>query len=276
MLMRRISTLPLESIKANIRDQSLDVISQLMRKHATNAPLVLLGVSIAFNVDTVENLPPVSPDTIATVTGWIEGCYYEAKYRTYCIKAPLPFKQVYKVDIFFSMLDKVTVSDDQMVALAKAMQPHHARIQEILKYGNASEKWNITYVLEGIIKCDAMDSCDFVRDILVNTGRSIYDIIRMEKNIYEIHKRISWISRHVPNNSCCYDLGRELGSSHDEVKSTVARNNDLGLPVVSMAEDIFSLWKKKQHGVDEATSRGQLLQALQVIPVKIPVKTGTC
>lgn len=194
---------------AKIKDQCLPVAVNMMKKHTNNAALVYVCFQLIIRLDHWYRVPPVGPDVIATWARLIDSCYYDPSFNHYSILLSGSALIQDRASNLFMSFEIAVETYEQRRALAEAMEPHIDRLQEVIINGDIHDKRYVNAVLKGMITCPATCDMDFTRDILVNSGVSVHDIIGMKDDSH-VEDRFRWISEQVKDEECYLALEQKL------------------------------------------------------------------
>ena len=229
----------------------------------TDSTLLYRCVNLA---DAIGTDPPlVSGEHIKTWASWMSTFYFDQEIKKHYIKLPKPSISDTAVSTLFSAFNYAIVTDEQKHILIPALTLYMTVVEDVLIKGSDLAKYKISMLFLSLLhhNCSLCDT-DFVRDILFNSGKSVQEVIQSSV-MEEVNSSFSWISKHVPDMPCCYNLGVKLGLEHKTVKDVISDNSGLPLPHAATARDLLELWEKQSEGKDETVRLNQLYQALGVI-----------
>ena len=253
-----------QTLKYCLNQEFVKTLLQLASQ--SDPTLVYHCILLAAKFDAVSRLPLLSVDVLTSLAGWLGTCYYDENYKDYRIKLPEPSTSIDPVCNILRTLHLATVNDNHAsrCTLARALHAYSHTIQVVLMRGDDSAKECVTEVLMDLLKHDCgRCNTDYVRDILIHTGKSIQDILMLETSMSNIKGRFSWIAKHVPDKNSLYKIGTALGLSHEEIMHIGGNANTHVDATIKM----LNTWKERSLIENEADCFNQLIGALSITRV---------
>lgn len=238
-------------VVTNLQEKCLELIIPLAAHPDHTVAFQCIYISSLLGAE--DKLPQLldSAGAIATWAGWLNNASYFSN----------------KAGRIFDVMNMILLTDELRCALPQTLLQYKKSIESILKNGSDYDKQSFDKLLQNVFRHDC-NHCnpDCIRDILVESGRTIQEIITLEPDTSNIANRFTWIARHVTDTgTCCtHNLGTALGLTGDEIQRLI----DCGTTIpASIVVEMLNAWIERTHTQDEPDQRSKLLEALAAVDV---------